>query len=211
MQLTLLGATGPVGRALLLRALEQNHDLKVLCRLPEKLGELQSRVQVVHGNYFDPDALGEAISGSHAVLSTIGPQQKPAAGITPERYVAALENLFAAMRAQGIDRFINILGAGALVENERPQLQRRIMRTVMGVIAGHILATKQAEYEAISSSGLNWTALRPGMITSTGGRFVPDTLRLANYKVDRDQLADFMLENLNSGEWIGKAPLVATV
>ena len=50
MQVTILGSTGQVGKAVINQALKAKYQVKVLVRNPEKLGDLKGKVQAVQGN-----------------------------------------------------------------------------------------------------------------------------------------------------------------
>ena len=57
MKIALLGSTGFVGTVLLKKAIAQGHQLKVLVRSPEKLGDTKDKVETVRGDMFNPAAL----------------------------------------------------------------------------------------------------------------------------------------------------------
>ena len=209
-QISILGSTGLVGKELLSQTLDRGFQVKTLVRDPIKLEDLADKVHIVEGHYFEPEKLKETIKGSRAVLSTVGPQSKASPGQATEDYLASLSTIFDEMKAGSIQRFICILGAAVLAPDDKPQIQRKIMRFIMGIIARHLRDTKQAELQVISHSNLKWTALRPGMITRTEGSFISSEDHLANFKVDVRQLAGFMLDSIESDKWIGRAPLVAT-
>jgi hypothetical protein len=55
--------------------------------------------------------------------------------------------------------------------------------------------------------------VRPPRITQDKpiGHFVSDEKNLASVQVNVEDLAEFLLDQIASRKWIGKAPLVATV
>jgi putative NADH-flavin reductase len=60
MQLTLIAATGPSGKALIARALQDGHTLVVYARNPQKVDEKlkeDSRVRIVRGDLPAPSSL----------------------------------------------------------------------------------------------------------------------------------------------------------
>ncbi len=74
MKLTLLGATGPTGQRVLDQALKAGHQVTALVRDPARLPQRQDgRVTVVTGDATRTEDLKQAISGSDAVLSALGP------------------------------------------------------------------------------------------------------------------------------------------
>ena len=70
-KLTILGATGSVGRELVAQALEKGHSVTVLVRNPDKLGELRPSITIVEGDVTDAEAVDRAVAGADAVMSTL--------------------------------------------------------------------------------------------------------------------------------------------
>ena len=75
MKVTLLGSTGFVGKILLDKLLDAGHNVKVLVRIPSKLGDMAGRVTMVKGDFFRDEDIDAAIEGEEAVMSTIGPSK----------------------------------------------------------------------------------------------------------------------------------------
>src|SRR2546430_9837281 len=94
MKLTIIAATGGVGRELLEQALAAGHDVTAVVRNPAKLSR---QVQSVTADLSRPDpaVLESAVVGAHAVLSGLRPPPNPAPGIPP----AGMPPIVPAMRA----------------------------------------------------------------------------------------------------------------
>lgn len=211
MNITIFGATGFVGNHLLSKALAEGHKVKILARDPKKVRNTHANLEIIEGDYFDLEKVRQAISGSEAILSTVGPKPRSSADQTKEMYLQSLETVFDGMKNDGVNRFINILGAATVAPGEKVQTKRKLVRFIIGIIGPHIKDTKQAELELIRKSGLEWTSVRPPLITECSGDFKAHAETLAGGKVDVHQLVGFLLENLNTTDWVGKAPLVSTV
>ncbi len=69
---TVFGATGPAGRLVVHRALEQEHKVTACARNPAKLDELPG-LTVVAGELDDAAAIRTAVTGADAVISLLGP------------------------------------------------------------------------------------------------------------------------------------------
>ena len=74
------------------------------------------------------------------------------------------------------------------------------------------LIAKQLEWEVLQKSWLDWTLIRPPRIVrgKSKGEIVADEKNLASLEIDVEDLAEFILNQIASKEWIKKAPLVAT-
>lgn len=211
MKIAMLGSTGFTGRVLLEKALDAGHEVRTLVRSPDKLGSFRERVKVVEGTIFQPRALEATVAGTEAVLSTVGPPQKNPGDPAP--YEEAMKHLVAAMEKHGVRRLVHIGGSvhpGG--ENESWPIGRRLLRLVLNTIWKSGLAAKHLEWEVLKASAIDWTLVRPPRIVKgeSIGRLEADERQIASLQVNVGDLADFMLDQLTSTEWVRKAPLVAT-
>ena len=104
-------------------------------------------------------------------------------------------------------------GAPSALENEKLGFKRSLLKFVIDIFWGkHVLQTKNREYSVLAKSDLDWTFVRPPQIIEgapTGG-VIADENNLAGMKIDVEDVASFMLEQINSDKWIRKAPIVAS-
>lgn len=211
MKIALLGSTGFLGREVLKKALDGGYGIKTLVRNPDKLGNFKNRVEYVKGNVNETDKLEETVSGTEAVISMVGPPMKNPGD--PQTYKAAMEQLVVILEKNNIRRFIHIGGAAhSGGENESWFIGRRILRLVLSIIARPVLVAKHLEWEVLKKSDLDYTLVRPPGIMKKvfkGKGTVADEKNLPRTKVNVEDLAVFIVEQINSNEWIRKAPLVA--
>lgn len=211
MKIAILGSTGFLGKVVLGKALDKGYQIRTLVRTPEKLGEFKDRVDYTQGSVSQPDKLEETIIGTEVVISTVGPPTKNPGD--PETYKNALENLVTVLEKHNIKRYIHVGGAAHLGgENENWSIGRKNLRLVLSIIAKPILTAKHLEWEVLKKSNLDYTLVRPPGIMKKkfrGTGVIADEKNLARIKVNVEDLADFILEQINSKDWIRKAPLVA--
>jgi putative NADH-flavin reductase len=172
MRLTIVAATGRIGRLLLDQAVDAGHTVTAVARDP---GRLHRPVPAVAADLSHPDpaALARAIAGADAVLSGLGPRSRKDAGITAPGTRAIVD----AMQATGVRRIVVVSAApvGTVPSPGRPNPPRHdpgdgpLMRYVMGPL---VKAALRAHYEDLAlmedilrESGLDWTAVRPPRLT----------------------------------------------
>ena len=211
MKIAILGSTGFVGKTLLPRAVEQGYQVKTLVRDPEKLGIYKERVEFVSGSASESDKLEKTVAGTEAVLSTLPPIINTN---EPEKSADVMKNLVAILESNAIGRLIHIGGAvhgGGT--NEIWTFGRKLLRLYLNLVCKPVLIAKHLEWEVLRKSNLDWTLVRPPRIIKEKpiGRLVADEKSLASLQVNVEDLAEFILDQLNSGKWVRKAPLVATV
>ncbi|MDN3242760.1 NAD(P)-dependent oxidoreductase [Glycomyces tritici] len=172
MKLTVIAATGGVGRAVLAQALEAGHDVTAVAR---DLSKIDNLVPAVAVDLADPvtEALVAAVAGADAVLSCLGPRAKSETGIV----APGTARIIAAMQAAGAQRLITVSGIGltTVATSSRPRPPRRepgagpflnfvtlpIARAVIGTHMRDVAAME----ELLDESGLNWTSVRPPRLT----------------------------------------------
>ena len=212
MKIAILGSTGFLGKVILKKALNEGYQVKTLVRTPEKLGEFKDSVEYIQGSVTQTDKLEETVIGTEVVISTIGPPMKNPGD--PEKYKLAMERLVAILEKQNIKRYIHIGGAAHLGgENENWSIGRRILRLVLSLIAKPVLIAKQLEWEVLKKSNLDWTLIRPSGIMKKvfkGKGTVADERNLPRTKVNVEDLAAFIVDQITSKDWIKKAPLLAS-
>ncbi|HUL27752.1 MAG TPA: NAD(P)H-binding protein [Streptosporangiaceae bacterium] len=222
MKLTIVAATGGVGRELLGQALAAGHDVTAVVRNPGKLpAEVRAagkaRTVVADLAAADPAALESAVAGADAVLSGLGPRSASDAGIASRGTRAVI----AAMRAAGVRRIVVVSAApvGTVASARRPSPPRHdpgdgfFMRYLGSPFAraafGKVYADLAAMEDMLAGSGLDWTAVRPPRLTSkplsgsyrtAAGRSVR-----GGWLVSRADVAHFMLRVLAEPGTIGQA------
>jgi putative NADH-flavin reductase len=91
VRLTILAATGGIGRHLLRQAVDAGHDVTVVVRNPARLPDTPARVVTTDLASPDPAALRDAIGGADAVLSGLGARTGAEAGVASRGTRAVVE------------------------------------------------------------------------------------------------------------------------
>ena len=106
MKLTIVAATGGIGRQVLHQAVAAGHDVTAVVRNPK---QLSGEVRIVTADLAAPDpaALESAVAGADAVLSGLGPRSVSAAGIASQGTRAIVQ----AMQATGVRRIVVVSAA----------------------------------------------------------------------------------------------------
>ncbi|MBP2330891.1 uncharacterized protein YbjT (DUF2867 family) [Kibdelosporangium banguiense] len=136
------GATGTIGRTLLRLLTERDVPVRAMSRTPERI---PAGIQVVQGDYEDPDSLRKAVDGVDAVFLVSAP------GATIPRYDLAL---------------LDVAGdAGKLVKISAMKTGDFGFRATS---AWHLPGE-----QAIQDSDREWTILRPSVFASNSLAWVP--------------------------------------
>jgi putative NADH-flavin reductase len=224
MKLTVVAATGGIGRQVLTQAVAAGHDVTAVVRNPQRLAGSAVPVRVVTADLADPDpaALESAVSGADAVLSGLGPRSLAEAGIV----APGTRAIVAAMRATGVRRIVAVSAApiGTVPSPARPNPPKHdpgdgfFMRHVLNRVAKVALRRHYADLaemeDVLRGSGLEWTISRPPRLTDKPltGRYRMALGRnvRGGWIVSRADVAHHLLQVLDQPATIGQPVGIAS-
>jgi uncharacterized protein YbjT (DUF2867 family) len=216
MKMTIIAATGRIGRLLVDQALAAGHEVTAVARHPEAF---RSDVRVVRVDLLraDPPALSLAIDGADAVLSGLGPRSKREFGIA----TAGTRRIVEAMKETGVRRIVAVSAApvSTTASPGRPAPPRHdpgegpVMRYVLTPAIRTVLRAHYDDLalmeDVLRDSGLDWTVVRPPQLkdkplTGTYRSAFGQNVRRGT-SVGRADVAHLMLAVLQRPDTIGHA------
>jgi putative NADH-flavin reductase len=208
MKLTIFGATGRTGQHLLQQALEAGHEVTALVRSPAKLTIQDDRLAVVQGDISNAAQVDEAVAGSEAVISVLGP-----ASNKPEFTVSrGTEHIIAAMEKHGLRRLVLSAGAGVLDPNDEPKLFDKVIGFMVRTFSANVYEDMVRTVTAVRNSDLDWTIVRVPMLTDgppQGGIKVAYVGKGIGPRITRADMAAFMLQQLHDDSYLQQAPAIS--
>lgn len=213
MELTVLGATGRTGVWVLREAVEAGHTVRAVVRdrfkLESKAPEIakSDAVRVVEADLLDGEAVREALVASRVVIYAAGPVK----GAPADMPVRAAEHIVAAMKAGAGEKLVWLTGAGVLDERDGKSASRRVIRGLMKLVAGRVLAASEDAYECVKQSGLTYVVARPPMLADepggvdlTAGYEPPRPIPLG-----REDLGAFLVEAATNDRYDNESPFLS--
>ena len=209
MLVVVFGATGGIGRHVVEEALRAGHDVRAATRDPSTAEMTGAHTTWVQCDLADTDSIRDAVAGSHAVLWAVGPTRNASDQVP--LFENAATALVAAMSAERVRRLVALSGAGITVDGERKPLRGRAMSAVVSVVARHVVAAKQREYDVIKHAHLDWVLVRPPRVVEGArtGRYAAGVV-LAAPRVTQGDLAAFMVSQLTDDTYLRRAPFVSS-
>jgi putative NADH-flavin reductase len=208
MKLVIFGATGRTGQHLLRQALNEDHQVTVLVRDPAKLIEVSDHLTVVQGSLNDEVCLNQVIHGADAVLSMLGPaNNQPTFDIS-----SGTQAIINAMKKNGVRRLVISAGAGVGDPDDQPELFNKIVNMLLKVIARNVYEDMLKTVTLVRESGLDWTVVRVPMLTdnpATGQVKIGMVGKGMRPRINRSDMADFMLKQASSRDYVGKSPVIS--
>ncbi len=207
----LLGATGMVGDFLLREALARGYSVRALARTPAKLDEFSGRITIVEGDARDPAVIAQLLRGSDVVISALGPVKADGDASLFVNTIVTSHVLWA-MQAQQISRYMVVSGAGVVLPGDERDLLGWWIRTLAQVGLRDALQDKQAEYEVLANSSVDWTLLRCPLIDAQSFR-APALASLQTppaFRVRAGEVARFTLDQIDSPDFSRQGPFLGS-
>ena len=208
-RLLIVGATGGTGRQLLAQALERGFAVTALVRDPSRLPVSHPQLTVVRGDVLDEGSLDAAMRGQEAVISALGHRRY----LSPTRILSeGTRNILRAMDAHGVPRFVCETSLGIGDSAGRMGLYYTFF--TIPVILPFYFWDKTRQEQVIAASNVEWTIVRPGVLTNARRRgrhrhgFHIGSF-LWTVRISRADVADFMLDQLESNTYLRAAPGVS--
>jgi putative NADH-flavin reductase len=209
MKIIVFGATGGTGKLIVTQALAKGHTVSAFARNPDGLPQ-DPHLRVIQGDIFDFGAVVDAIRGHRAVLSALGPRTRKKTDVLAN----AMPHILEGMRQEYVNRII-VLGAAG-VDPDYGKYQNAL--TTLGWWVVRKTALKhpfldQAEQERLlTASDLDYTIVRAPRLMDgpfTGSyRVLPDALPPGALRVNRADVADFMLQQLTDPRFHRQGPYI---
>lgn len=210
MRVAVIGSTGGTGRKVIEQALERGHDVIALARRPEAIALEHERLEVRRADVRDLGSLEAALAGVDVVVSTFGAARSSLFGkITV--YSEGANNLVAAMKKVGIERLVVVTSGG--VEDDDPSFEWFYARILRPLLLARAYEDMKRLEAIVRESGLEWTLVRPPQLTDAAltGRYrvSPRFAPAGGVQLSRADLAHFLLDEAEHGQWIGGTPTLA--
>jgi len=206
MKVLISGATGTVGRELVMQAVKMGHTVTAFARDPSKLEIKHPSLEIFEGDVMDSGLVDRAVAGHDAVLVALG------AGIKGQVRSTGTRNIIQAMQRNGVRRLVCLSTLG--VGDSRANMNFYWKYIMFGMLLRGAFADHVSQEEHVIRSGLDWTIVRPAAYTDgerTGNyrHGFPATAKALKLKISRADVADFVLTQLSDNSYVHMTPGVS--
>lgn len=203
----ILGAAGATGRLCVSEALARGHRVAAFVHKTDLQGAHKG-LEIVAGDLRNQVDIENALKGRDAVISAF-------AGSTPTRrfpdLVEAFSLLVRQMEAQGPKRLVYLSFLGV------PEGRRQLSWIGRNIVSRFLLHKVAADHEAkeaiLKCSPLEWVIVRPPRLSNgpaTGHYRYGEDIRAKAVisTISRADLAGFLIDQTESGQFVQKAPAI---
>jgi putative NADH-flavin reductase len=211
MKIIVFGANGRTGKLIVTQALAKGHSVTAYVRTAEGLPQ-DPHLRVLEGDVSDFGAVVNAVRGHRAVLSALGANNRKKSEVLAN----AIPHILEGMRQEYVNRLIVLGAAGA--HRDWGKYQNAL--TVMGLwivkktALKHPFIDQTAQERLIAASDLDYTIVRAPRLMDgpfTGAyRVLPDALPSGALRINRADVADFMLQQLTDPRFHRQGPYIGS-
>ena len=196
MNITVFGATGGTGTALVEQALAAGHEVTAVVRDPARMKVARHpRLRVVTADVMDPASIAPALAGTDAAVNTVGPHGLGRTTIQQD----SVRSILQAMHQAGARRLLHISGSSTVDDGESWYMRFPVKPLARATFLGNSCTDMRGAESLIRASDMEWTIFRPPALNSKparGYRTAIDRNLPHGFSVTRADLAACMVAML---------------
>jgi putative NADH-flavin reductase len=211
MKIIVFGANGRTGKLIVTQALAKGHTVTAYARTTEGLPQ-DPHLRVIQGDVFDFGAVVDAVRGHRAVLSALGANTRKKSDLLAQ----ALPNILEGMRQEYVNRLIVLgaAGAGPGWAKYQNALTNMALWVAKKTVLKYPFIDQAAQERLVAASEVDYTIVRAprlmdGPFTGTY-RVLPDALPPGALRINRADVADFMLQQLTDPRFHRQGPYIGS-
>jgi nucleoside-diphosphate-sugar epimerase len=204
MKVLVIGSTGRTGVIAVRKLLEKGHTVTAFARNPADVKVQHERLKVVKGDARDAASVDAAVEGQDAVLNAFGPRSLK----KDDLQEVQMRHLVAAMKKHGVKRIVNLSALGA---GDSAHTSPFFFKIIRNTILRNVYGDKNRAEPILLGSDLEFINVRPGQLLDTPARGGVRVSKLGTdleMKLTREDLADFMIAQLDGNEHLRSSPMV---
>jgi putative NADH-flavin reductase len=204
----IIGASKGIGLETTRQALAAGHEVRALARSANSIGLSNSKLEKVRGDALNDSDVGAALQDVDVVIQTLG------VGLGDLLHPVSLFSettrvLVAAMTSHRVRRLVCVTGFGA--GDSRSSIGC-LQWIPFRVVFGRAYDDKSEQERLIKQSSLDWTIVRPGVLTNARRtrryKILETSSEWRNGIISRSNVADFLVRLIDDPSYVRKAPVL---
>ena len=208
LNVLIIGASKGIGLETTCQALDAGHHVRALARSATVMAGANPRLETIQGDALNTQNVEMALTGVDVVIQTLGVGLADL--LSPVNLFSdATRVLIAAMRRRSVRRLICVTGFGA---GDSQASISCLQRLPFQLVFGRAYQDKSVQERMIKESDLDWTIVRPGVLTNgprtDNYRILSEASEWRNGLISRADVAAFLVQQIEVQTHIRKAPVL---
>jgi len=207
----IIGASKGIGLATVQAAFRAGHSVRALARTATAIRIDHPKLAKVKGDARDQETIKQAVTGVEAVIQTLG--VTPALSLIvsgTQLFSTATRVLVEVMENTPVKRLICVTGLGAGDSRGHGGL---LYNAAQSLFLGRVYADKDVQEHMIRRSRLDWTIVRPTILTNgprtLSYRILVEPRDWTSGFISRADVADFLVKQIGDMSLLRKTPALA--
>ncbi len=205
MKVVVFGASGRVGSKVVELLLAHGHDVFAVVHSHD-IFQGTPHLYVVQLDIHDNQAVAAVIQGASAVVSCLSNWGSEKGDVL----TAAMNAIVPAMKEHGVKRIVSLTGNAAFTPDDNPSVIQKANRAMLQKVAPKVVADGEAHIVVLRASDLDWTIVRSPVMNTLGDDTykLSDELSGATATINRQAVAQAMVDQIRDTNWLHKAPTI---
>jgi len=204
----IIGASKGIGLATVQGALKAGHSVRALARAATAIRLDNPKLEKVNGDARDQETIEQALASVEAVIQTIGVTPAPSLIISgTQLFSIATRVLVDAMENSPVKRLICVTGFGA---GDSRGYGGLLYNAALSLFLSQVYADKDVQERIIRRSRLDWTIVRPTILTNgpktRSYRVLVDPRDSTSGFISRADVADFLVKQIDDTSLLRQTP-----
>lgn len=205
-----IGASKGIGKEVTSQALNAGHSVRAMARNADALQLTAGNLHKFSGDARNAGDVQTALAGMDVVVQALGiPLNLDMFTKPVTLFSEATKVLVPAMEAAGVERLICVTGYGA---GDSRQSINCLQRLPFKLLLANAYDDKSIQEDLITRSNLDWTIVRPGVLTSqckSGSyKVLEEPAQWRNGIISRADVADFIVSEIGDSTMSRKKPVL---
>jgi putative NADH-flavin reductase len=205
-----VGASRGIGLETVKAALAAGHEVRAFARSAPTIDVTDPKLTKITGDARVRGEVAAAVQGVDAVIDAVGSDKPSDLVFGTTLFSDSTRILVDAMQNAGVRRLLLVTGAGA--GNSRGRINVLYDNLIFPLVLQRVYNDKDIAEDIVTKSNLDWTIVRPGLLTSrpAAGRYKALT-EMKDWRggmIARADVADFLVKHINDPTLFGKTPLL---
>jgi putative NADH-flavin reductase len=206
----IIAASKGIGLATVQAALKAGHSVRALARSATAIRVDHPKLEKVDGDARDQDTIERTLAGVGAVIQTVGVTPAPSLIVFgTQLFSTATRVLVNAMENSPVKRLICVTGFGAGDSRGHGGL---LYSATLCLFLRPVYADKDVQERIIRRSRLDWTIVRPTILTngpkSRSYRVLIDPRDWISGFISRVDVADFLVKQIDDTSLLSQTPTI---
>ena len=210
-RIVVMGGSSGVGLQTVKALLKEGHEVVAFSRSAKKLQLNDPKLAKISGDATRESDVRTVIEGADAVVQALGVPMNLKLITGPiNLFSSATETLISIMESTGVRRLIAVTGFGA---GDSEAAINCFQKIPFSIVFGQAYRDKSVQEESIKKSDLDWTIVRPGVLTNgtlrQGYRVRQHRKEWRNGIISRAAVGDYISRIVNDPDTHGTDPVLA--